>query len=160
MKARLLTLLAATALLGACDCGDIDEATTSGQGAAGAQAGLPEPGSAADFVTHVEDRVFYGFDKYTLSPESRKVLEEQAAWLLKYPHTKVEIAGYCDERGSEHYNDVLGQHRADAARDYLVTLGVTADRIMTVSYGKRVTLVPGNNEHAWAQNRTAITVIR
>jgi peptidoglycan-associated lipoprotein len=158
MKLRLATLFMLTTFLAACECGDSEEATTSGQG--GSDVAGPTPGTAADFVTNVEDRVFYGFDRYDLAPESRAVLEKQAAWLLKYPERHAEVAGYCDARGTVEYNDKLGQRRADAARDYLTSLGVTASRLSTISYGKRVTLVPGSTEEVYAQNRVAITAIK
>lgn len=158
MKLRLATLFAVTALLAACDCGrDSEDATTSG--ACGDVAG-PTPGTAADFVTQVEDRVFFAFDKYDLTSGYRQVLEKQAAWLMKYPSTQAEVAGYCDARGTVEYNDKLGQRRADAARDYLASLGVDGSRLSTISYGKRVTLVPGTTEEAYQQNRTAITAIK
>ncbi|MGL6187584.1 MAG: OmpA family protein, partial [Holosporales bacterium] len=86
--------------------------------------------------------------------------EKQAAWLLKYPERNAEVAGYCDARGTVEYNDKLGQRRADAARDYLTSLGVGASRLSTISYGKRVTLVPGSTEEVYAQNRVAITAIK
>jgi peptidoglycan-associated lipoprotein len=159
MKIRLASLLAATALLAACECGDSQEATTTGQCDAETVSG-PTPGSEADFVTQVEDRVFFGFDKHDISPLYRQVLEKQAAWLTKYPSTSAEVAGYCDERGTVEYNDKLGQLRADVVRDELVKLGVDKSRLTTISYGKRVTLVPGSTNEAYKQNRTAITAIK
>jgi peptidoglycan-associated lipoprotein len=160
MKLRLASLVALTAFVTACECDDTNEATTSGAGTECKDIAGPTPGTAADFVTQVEDRVFFGFDKYALSHNYRQVLEKQAAWLLKYPETKAEIAGYCDERGAVEYNDKLGERRAMAAKKYLGSLGVHDSRLSTISYGKRVTLVPGHTEEAYAQNRTAITAIK
>ena len=161
MKLRLASLLAATALFAACDCGQSQESVQASSDECDLKdASAPEPGTPQDFVTQVEDRVFFEFDKQNISPLYRQVLEKQAAWLIKYPSTAAELAGYCDLRGTVEYNDKLGQRRAEAVKHKLVELGVDASRLSTISYGKRVTLVPGSTEEAYKQNRTAITVIK
>ena len=159
MKLRLASLLLLSLGMVACECSDTEEATTSSNGNMIDVSG-PTPGTAADFVAHVEDCVLFAFDRYQLTPEDRMLLEKQAVWLLKYPTTMIEVAGYCDARGTVEYNDKLGQHRADASRDYLVSLGVDASRISTISHGKRIVLVPGDTEEAYAHNRAAITVVK
>jgi peptidoglycan-associated lipoprotein len=115
----------------------------------------PTPGSVEDFRVNVGDRVFFGLDRSDLTPEARDILERQAAWLRRYASVRVLVAGNCDERGTREYNLALGARRAAAARDYLVSLGVEAGRIETVSYGKERPLDPRSNEQAWAVNRNA-----
>ena len=84
----------------------------------------------------------------------------QTAWLGRYPQVSVQVAGNCDDRGTEEYNLALGQRRANAARDYLVARGVQSARITTISYGKDRPTALGNDEQSWAQNRNAITSVR
>lgn len=115
----------------------------------------PTPGSVEDFRVSVGDRVFFGYDRFDLTAEARSVLERQAAWLRRYPNVRLLIAGNCDERGTREYNLALGARRAAAARDYLVSLGVAANRLETVSYGKERPLDPRANEEAWSVNRNA-----
>lgn len=119
----------------------------------------PRPGSVEDFRVSVGDRVFFGYDRFDLSAEARQVLERQAAWMRQYPNVRVLVAGNCDERGTREYNLALGARRAAAARDYLVSLGVDAGRIETVSYGKERPLDARVNEEAWSVNRNAHTQI-
>lgn len=119
----------------------------------------PVAGSVEDFRVSVGDRIFYGYDSFDLTPEARAVLERQAAWLRQYPNVNVLVAGNCDERGTREYNLALGARRAAAARDYLVSLGVAANRLETVSYGKERPLDPRANEEAWSVNRNSHTQI-
>ncbi len=150
MHVRILSVLAAAALVAACETTD---------GGTGAGAGTVVPGSQQDLVVNVGDRVFYDFDKFNLKPEARKSLERQADWLKKYPNIRVLVAGNCDERGTREYNLALGERRANSAKTYLVSLGIGADRIRTISYGKERPTALGSNEAAWAQNRNAITSV-
>ncbi len=113
------------------------------------------PGSVEDFRVSVGDRVFFGYDRFDLTPEARSVLERQAAWLRQYQGASILVAGNCDERGTREYNLALGARRAAASRDYLVSLGVAAGRIETASYGKERPLDPRANEEAWSVNRNA-----
>jgi peptidoglycan-associated lipoprotein len=115
----------------------------------------PTPGSVEDFRVSVGDRVFFGYDRFDLTPEARSVLERQAAWLRQYPNVRILVAGNCDERGTREYNLALGARRAAAARDYLESLGVAANRMESVSYGKERPLDPRANEEAWSVNRNA-----
>jgi len=118
------------------------------------------PGTKNDFVVNVGDRVLFGYDSYELSPESRMVLDNQAAWLAQYPAIAVSIEGHADERGTREYNLALGERRANAVKNYLVALGVSPSRVSTVSYGKERPAVPGANESAWAQNRRSVTDVQ
>jgi peptidoglycan-associated lipoprotein len=115
----------------------------------------PTPGSVEDFRVSVGDRVFFGYDRFDLTPEARQVLERQAAWLRQYPNVRLLVAGNCDERGTREYNLALGARRAAAARDYLVSLGIDGGRVETVSYGKERPLDARANEEAWSVNRNA-----
>ena len=119
----------------------------------------PSPGSVEDFRVSVGDRVFFGYDRFDLSAEARSVLERQAAWLRQYPNVRILVAGNCDERGTREYNLALGARRAAAARDYLVSLGIAANRVESVSYGKERPLDARANEEAWSVNRNAHTNI-
>jgi peptidoglycan-associated lipoprotein len=121
----------------------------------------PAAGSRADFVSKVggEDatRVYFEYDSYALDDADRAVLARHAQWLKQYPSVRVQIEGNADERGTEEYNMALGARRADAAASYLVSLGIDAGRVSTVSYGKTRPIDPGSNEGAWSRNRNAHT---
>lgn len=101
----------------------------------------------------------FDFDKYNVRDDARTVLEKNAAWLKKNPGVKIQIEGHCDERGSVEYNLALGERRAKSTKDYLVSLGIEAGRISTISFGKEKPLDSGHNEDAWAKNRRAHFVI-
>jgi peptidoglycan-associated lipoprotein len=156
MNSKMIGALAAVALLAA--CANKNENAATGAGAA-ATAG-PAPGSEEDLVANVGDRVFFDFDRSNLKPDASATLDRQAGWLAKYPQVKVQVAGNCDDRGTEEYNLALGQRRANASRDYLVARGVAGSRISTISYGKDRPTALGDNEQAWAQNRNTITSVR
>jgi len=98
-------------------------------------------------------RIFFNFDQYTLTPEARDILAENAAYMKAHPNEQVVIEGHCDERGSDEYNLALGEKRAAAARDYLVSLGVPASSMTIISYGEELPLDPASTEEAWAKNR-------
>jgi peptidoglycan-associated lipoprotein len=97
--------------------------------------------------------IHFDFDRFTLSPKARETLAANAAVLLGLSEVRVSIEGHCDQRGSDSYNLALGERRAQAARDYLVSLGVAPDRLQVISYGEEKPLVSANTEEAWAQNR-------
>ncbi len=103
--------------------------------------------------------IHFNFDKYDIRPEDVAILRENAALLKKYPKVKIQIEGHCDERGTVEYNLALGERRATSTKNYLVSLGISADRLSTISYGKERPLDPGHNEEAWTKNRRAHTVI-
>jgi len=101
------------------------------------------------------EKVYFDFDAYTLTPLAREVLARNAEWLRNNPEARLTIEGHCDERGSDEYNLALGQRRADAAKSYLVGLGIAADRLTSISYGEERPAVVGSDESAWSQNRRA-----
>jgi peptidoglycan-associated lipoprotein len=104
--------------------------------------------------------IFFEFDNYTVRSEDTPVLQGVAALLNANPAARLTIEGYCDERGTIEYNLALGQKRAEAARDYLVRLGVSDKRIKTISYGKEAPLQPGHSEADWSKNRRAHFVMQ
>lgn len=120
-----------------------------------------EEGSAAKASAAVAlETVYFDFDKSDLRKDSRDVLSKNAEALLKQvADAKIQIAGHCDERGSDEYNLALGERRAKSVAKYLITLGVKADRISTISYGKEKPAVQGSDEAAWSKNRRAEFVI-
>jgi peptidoglycan-associated lipoprotein len=103
--------------------------------------------------------IHFNFDKYDVRPEDAAILKENAALLKRFPNVKIQIEGHCDERGTVEYNLALGERRANKTKDFLVSLGIPADRISTISYGKERPLDPGHDEGAWAKNRRAHTII-
>ena len=115
---------------------------------------------ARDFMEHAEDRVFFAYDSSAISPDSAEILDTQVKWLKKHENVNVVVQGYCDERGTREYNLALGERRANAVKQFLVSQGVAADRVSTISYGKERPAVLGSNEAAGAQNRRAVTVIK
>lgn len=100
-------------------------------------------------------RVHFGFDQYTLDTEAMKILTENATYLKANSDLKAVIEGHTDERGSDEYNLALGEKRAQAAKNYLVSLGVAPGRLSIISYGEELPLDPSNTEEAWAKNRRA-----
>lgn len=103
--------------------------------------------------------VFFDFDRYDLSAEARGVLRGNADWLKNNPAVRVDIEGHCDERGTNDYNLALGAKRAAAAREYLTSLGIAADRLSTTSYGEEIPVCQERSESCWRQNRRARFVI-
>jgi peptidoglycan-associated lipoprotein len=97
--------------------------------------------------------VHFDFDKYDVRPADGDILKENASILLKNPNLKIQIEGHCDERGTAEYNLALGERRANSIKKQLVSLGVPAERLSVISYGKEMPLDPGHNEEAWAKNR-------
>lgn len=102
----------------------------------------------------IED-VHFEYDSSSLTDQARAILDRHAAWLKAHPGAKVMVEGHCDERGTVEYNLALGDRRARAARDYLVSVGVPSDMLRTTSYGKERPLDPASGEAAWARNRRA-----
>ncbi len=173
---KLLSLLAVSMLaLSACSTAKEEQpyadsvvegqgqAQGSGEGMLGAGAngagvqGNVIAGSQEDLTVNVGDRVYFGYDRYDLTPEALQQLQLQAQWLNQYSSVNITIEGHADERGTREYNLALRDRRANAVRDYLVSLGVSASRVKTISYGKERPEVAGSNPQAWAQNRRSIT---
>ncbi|RMD64014.1 MAG: peptidoglycan-associated lipoprotein Pal [Alphaproteobacteria bacterium] len=176
MRFKFLTFIAAALLLAACETASQDSGSAAGAGttttsttatAPSSTSGVtaattipgPTPGTQEHLVVNVGDRVFFDFDKSDLKPEARKTIEALAAWLKSYPAVTLTIEGHADERGTREYNLALGERRANAVYDYLVALGISPNRLKTISYGKERPAVLGSNEWAWAQNRRAVFVV-
>ena len=103
--------------------------------------------------------IHFDFDRYDVRPQDTELLKQDAAWLAKAPNAKIQIEGHCDERGTSEYNLALGERRANSTKKYLISLGVKADRISTITYGKERPLDPAHTEEAWAKNRRAHFVV-
>lgn len=159
---KLLAAVCALSLLGAC--------ATRERGAdiyGDAQGGWNQDVNISDlkgtkltkaFKSDTKDYVLFAFNSSSLDSASRDDLKTQVDWLKAHPEALVVIEGRCDERGTTEYNIALGERRANAARQYLVSHGISSNRIRTISYGKDDPVVIGSNEEAWAQNRRATTV--
>jgi len=161
MRFKVLSLVAVMSALAACSH---DNPPTAGAGGAssGINAGDTTTSSSAaeaELKNSVGDRVFFAFNSSAISGEARATLQRQAAFAAKYPQLTFTVEGHCDERGTREYNLALGERRATAAKDALVTLGVTEGRLQTISYGKERPAVLGSTESAYAQNRRAVTVV-
>jgi peptidoglycan-associated lipoprotein len=162
-------LLVSTALVAGCGKKKVDvlppaaEGTDYGQTPTDPNAGTGQivPGSQEDFLQQVGqfgDRILFDTDRFNVDVEDQAVLQRQAQWLAQYPNTRAIVEGHADERGTRDYNLALGERRANSAKNYLVSIGVDASRIQTVSYGKERPSALGSDEQAWAQNRRAVTV--
>ena len=106
----------------------------------------------------VPDRVFFAYDSFALNSNAQDTLSKQAAWLKANGSVTIAIEGHADERGTREYNLALGDRRANAAKDYLMSQGISANRITTISFGKEKPVVNASNDKAWAQNRRSVTV--
>jgi peptidoglycan-associated lipoprotein len=149
---RFAAVLAAALAISAC-ARNAEDAQANAAGAA-------TPGSQQDFVVNVGDRVFFETDSTELTPQSRATLDKQAQWLTNYSqYSQFTIEGHADERGTREYNIALGARRAQAVRDYLVSRGIQAQRMRTISYGKERPVAVCNDISCWSQNRRAVTVL-
>ncbi|HVV79002.1 MAG TPA: peptidoglycan-associated lipoprotein Pal [Pseudolabrys sp.] len=148
----LVVVLMAGLALGACANNPADNAQANAAGAA-------TPGSQQDFVVNVGDRVFFETDSTELTPQSRATLDKQAQWLTNYNRYSFTVEGHADERGTREYNLALGARRAQVTRDYLVSRGINAQRIRTISYGKERPVAVCDDISCWSQNRRAVTVL-
>ena len=124
-----------------------------------AMAGAATPGSQQDFVVNVGDRVFFETDSSELTDQARATLDKQAQWLGNYNRYAFTIEGHADERGTREYNIALGARRAETVRQYLISRGVSAQRMRTISYGKERPVALCNDISCWSQNRRAVTVL-
>ena len=173
MRLKLITMFAAAALVAACSTAPEQSAGSGGTGgaagattggAAAGQASTPPatqlvPGSQQDLVANVGDRVFFDYDQFTLKPEARRTLDRQAEWMGRYPNVRLSIEGHADERGTREYNLALAERRAKSVKDYLVSKGINASRLTSISYGKERPVALGSNELAWTQNRRGVSVV-
>ncbi len=114
--------------------------------------------TVGELAKGVPDRVFFATNESILTTKSRDTLRKQAAWLRENADVNVVVEGHADERGTREYNLALGERRANAAKDYLMTYGISADRISVISYGKERPVDPGSNPLSWSKNRRSVTV--
>ncbi|MBK0399350.1 peptidoglycan-associated lipoprotein Pal [Limibaculum sp. M0105] len=159
MKIKAVAALGLVALLAACAGDDaVDASAGAGAGGAGV-AGQPDPSTIAYFNQVVGDRVFFAFDSSEIDSQAQATLAQQAQWFRNNPAATATIEGHTDERGTRDYNLALGARRANAARAFLISQGVQADRLRTVSYGKERPVALCSDESCWAQNRRAVSVV-
>ena len=118
-----------------------------------------KPGSAEDFRVNVGDTVLFDVDQHSIRADAQSVLQKQAAWLKQYPAVRLMVEGHCDERGTREYNLALGDRRAYAVKEFLVSLGVDAARLQTKSYGKERPACTESDDSCWQQNRRGYSVI-
>jgi len=151
--ARLAAVIAAALSIAAC-------ANKPGDDAQANAAGQATPGSQQDFVVNVGDRVFFDTDSSELTAQSRATLDKQAQWLSRYnQYAQFTVEGHADERGTREYNIALGARRAQTVRDYMVSRGIAANRMRTISYGKERPVAVCDDISCWSQNRRAVTVL-
>jgi len=149
---KLMVVLLASAALTAC--------ATSTKKSSGKMAGDVYSGSDTIeyLATGVADRVFFATNKTTLTTAARDILRKQAAWMRKKSKLSFTLEGHADERGTREYNLALGERRANAAKDYLMTYGISGNRLSVISYGKERPVNSGSTPLAWSQNRRSVTV--
>ncbi len=163
----LAVLLTTGFLLTACDS-TADKANDANANGTGANTGAATAPFSFDnggtttgqLAQDVPDRVFFALDSSEISADGRATLGKQAEWLKSRPNLNITVEGHCDERGTREYNLALGERRATAVKNYLVSLGVSEAKINTISYGKERPAVDGHDEAAWAQNRRGVTVVQ
>ena len=151
----LLAVVAACARTPDAGVGNLGPGGAGGGVAGGAGA----PGSQQEFLVSVGDRVFFETDSSVLTADGQATLNAQAQWLQQYPQYRIVIEGHADERGTREYNIALGARRATAVVNYLVSRGIPANRLSTVSYGKERPVAVCNDISCWNQNRRAVTVL-
>jgi peptidoglycan-associated lipoprotein len=167
-----LRLLAAAVMivLAACSTESSDTSSTTGAGGTSGTGGSVQRSGGVDAggaaalrralgEQGVGDRVLFGYDSAELTPDARRLVERWAQLLRQYPSTRSIIEGHADERGTREYNLALGERRATAIKTFLVSLGVPATRLETLSYGKEKPAVLGSSEQSWAQNRRGVLVV-
>ena len=167
MKNKIIALGLISLLSAGCETSDDDAAKNAA--AANSKSlnpgiysrGITEvvPGSQEDLVANVGDRVFFEYNAATLGDNAQKTLARQAQWLAANPTVVITVEGHCDERGTREFNLALGERRAAAVKNYLLSLGVDSSRVSTISYGKERPEELGSNEAAWSKNRRAVTVV-
>jgi len=152
LKNGFLILLASLILSA---CATQKQATTSGQMQGDVYTGTD---SVKELASGVPDRVFFATNETVLTTASRETLRKQAGWLRKNSDINVVLEGHADERGTREYNLALGERRANSAKDYLMTYGISSNRISVLSYGKEKPIDSGSNPLAWSKNRRSVTV--
>lgn len=151
--------VSAALLLSACSSTKPHDSGSAEASASGSTGETITPGSRRDFEVNVGDRVLFDYNTSDLDEGDRAILQKQAAWLAKYPQVTLQVEGHADERGTREYNIALGARRAQAVKEFLVSLGVNSSRVDTISYGKERPVCVESNEGCWAQNRRGVSVI-
>jgi len=165
MKGCVLTSVVAVAFLAACstpnqeDSGASSSAPAPSPPVAVAPMG-PTPDSTEYFQSVVGNTVQFDFDEYDLQRSAQATLRGQATWLNQNPARTIVVEGHCDERGTREYNLGLGERRANAVKEYLVSLGVAASRIRTLSYGKERPTCVASSESCWSKNRRGVSLVQ
>jgi peptidoglycan-associated lipoprotein len=164
--AKFAVAVTAALAVAACAKNTADEAGDLVGGAGGpggrggvSRGGVAAPGSAQDFATNVGDRVFFETDSTDLTAAAQATLDKQAEWLNRYGRYSFTVEGHADERGTREYNFALGARRAEVTKNYLVSRGVSASRIRTVSLGKERPVAVCDDISCWSQNRRAVTLL-
>lgn len=165
MKLRFLTAVAVAVMLAACSTPKKQETAAVASAPPPAAQPAPAPrGPAPDsieyFNTVVGNMVHFDFDKYDVTAADQAILRGQATWLNQYPARTVTVEGHCDERGTREYNLGLGDRRANAVKTYLVSLGVNASRVKTISYGKERPTCVASAEDCWSKNRRGVSTVQ
>jgi peptidoglycan-associated lipoprotein len=146
--AKFAAVILAALMIAGCAKQQVDQTSSSAT-----------PGSQQDFVVNVGDRVFFETDSSELTEQARATLDKQAQWLSNYNRYAFTIEGHADERGTREYNIALGARRAQTVREYLVSRGIAAQRMRTISYGKERPVAVCDDISCWSQNRRAVTVL-
>jgi peptidoglycan-associated lipoprotein len=154
---KLSAVLLAMGFLAACSSTKEEPPRVSTD--SGSSTSSVRPGSQEDLKTNVGDTVYFDFDSHSIRADAQATLQKQAAWLKKYPATRLVVEGHCDERGTREYNLALGDRRAYAVKEYLVSLGVDANRLQNKSYGKERPVCSESDESCWAQNRRGYSLV-
>ena len=152
LKNAFIIILASLVLTA---CATKKTTTTTGQMQGDVYTGTD---TVKELASGVPDRVFFATNETVLTTASRETLRKQAAWLRKNSKITIVLEGHADERGTREYNLALGERRANAAKDYLMTYGISSDRISVLSYGKERPVDSGSNPLAWSKNRRSVTV--
>ena len=168
---KIITMCGAALILAACATTPTEttsasksSTTTSSSSSTGASKSVVQNGvyvgdeTVEMLAVDVPDRAFFAYDSYSLNNSAQANLKKQAKWLKANPSITISVQGHADERGTREYNLALGDRRASSAKDYLMSQGISSDRVTTISFGKERPVKSGSNNTAWAQNRRSVTV--
>ena len=162
MLKKLLLLVATGFFLASCAATKTEQggdADADSSASSSSSEGSINAGTQEDLIVNVGDRVFFNYDSSELDSDAQELLQDQVAWLKQHSDVSIIVEGHCDERGTREYNLALGEKRAQSVKNYLISLGISTDRVTTISYGKERPSVIGSNDGAWAQNRRSVTIV-
>ena len=161
---KILLSVFLAGFISACTTTPKDSADSSGSGSSSSSSSSSSDasnivaGSQEDLIVNIGDRVFFSYNSAELDSDAQELLQDQVAW-IKQHNVSITIEGHCDERGTREYNLALGEKRAQAVKNYLISMGISDSNVSTVSYGKERPAVVGSNDGAWDQNRRSVTTI-